>query len=117
MGITTTYTVRELLWAWNKFKAHPDERFLMRHDWPQPAWNLADWRAWFLACLQRKINRDDPRATWRKMQDGYQIDLAHDRQVVDDYYRRHIICPGGRGLLRTKAMQARYPHVNCQERD
>lgn len=109
------YTVKELLYAWKMFKANPDTGFEMRHDWPAPVWTLADWRTWFLSCLDRKINRDDPRASWRKMQPDYQRSLQCDRRTIQDYMTRNLRHTGCWGLLRTPELARRYPHINHQE--
>ena len=44
--------------------------------WDQPYWTAAEFRRWFLSCLQRKINAADPRfPLGRKTGEEYQIEL------------------------------------------
>ena len=73
-------------------------------------WTRAQFKAWFLKCLNDKINRNDPRTTWRKLQWEYQAALRHDAVIIADYGKR-IIHPG-RNVLSTKELQVRFPHVN-----
>jgi hypothetical protein len=44
----------------------------------------------------------------------YQLGLALDAKVINDYCARRIRYSGSRGLLRLPEMQRKYPHINNQ---
>lgn len=117
MGVTAGYTVGQLLHVWEKFKEQPGARYELPDVWPPVAWEFNQWRAWFLRCLNAKINRNDPRQGWRKMDEGYQIGLQCDRRTVEDYLFERIRHTGCYHLLRTPELKRRYPHIDHQERE
>ena len=82
--------------------------------WTDETWTAKQFRAWFLNCLNAKINRNDPRANWRKMTPEYQIDLWRDVREVNVYYGQRVRHSGSRGLLRTPELKRHYPQVDCQ---
>ncbi len=106
------YTAKQLL-AYYQFckTANPKSRVLPpggRHHWDDMT--AADWLDWLRSRLMEKINRTLPMCG-RKQTDDYQRDLLLDARLIREHLntrlRRH-----GSGLLRTKEMQSRYPHVN-----
>lgn len=81
-------------------------------QWYDPFWTPEKFFRWFTRCLNNRINREDTRSTWRKMQPDYQSDLHHDAVVIANYGRR--IRHSGRNLLNLPEMQSRFPHINNQ---
>lgn len=108
-----TYTVRSLLACHRFMREHEPDADAIQVDYDTYQTARA-WLAWFRVKLHEKINREDPRAGWRKMQDDYQSDLALDRRTIDDYTRRRIINSGCRNILRTPDLRRRYPEINSQ---
>lgn len=116
MGVTG-YTVGELLYAWEQFKANPNTRFELPDVWPPVAWRFDQWQVWFLRCLNAKINRNDPRANWRKMDESYQDGLQCDRVTIENYLFRRIRNTGCHNILRTPELKRKYPHIDHQEKE
>ena len=115
MKTTKRPTIAGLIQAKRMFAADPAAT-LKTGLWDQPYWTSAEFNRYFAECLNRRINRDDPRAAWRKMQPEYQTALALDARRVNEYQQR-IRHTGCRGLLRLPEMQQRYPHINNQTRE
>ncbi len=80
-------------------------------------WTHANFSRWFTACLHAKINRADPRQTWRRMDWQYQSDLANDARQINDFMGKCVRHTGCSGILRTKEMRAKYPYINTQRED
>ena len=110
----TRAILSQMLAAYREMKASPDTVYTIPipGDYPEH-WKFAELRRWFMGCLNSKINRDDRRG-WRALQPEYQIDLACDARVVNDYYSRRIRHTGCYGLLRTPELKRRYPHIDRQ---
>lgn len=106
-------TAKQLTETYKDWSQHQERT--MRVDWCTE-WTYADFLKWFRSCLNNKINRNDSRNNWRKMQDDYQYGLVRDAYNIRDY-ARGIRNTGCRNILTTKELQARYPHINTQERD
>ena len=107
-----THTVYSLLHSYRTFRTSPNTEYKVPwDDWD--TWNFERFRAWFLECLHRKIDRDDTRSG-RKHTDQYQRDLQWDRDRIHDYLFRRLRSTGSTGLLRTPELRKRYPHINCQ---
>jgi hypothetical protein len=105
-------SVRALLDAAATMKANPETIYDIGEAgciWPPERWTWADFRRWFIKCLQLKINRHDGR-TWRKFDREYQRNLRCDADVINDYARR--VMRRGLNVLRTPEMRRRYPHIN-----
>lgn len=103
----------ELIEAGRLYRANPD-LVLDPGLWPPHAWTRSDFRRWFRGCLHAKINRDDARQGWRKMQDSYQAGLARDVRIIRDA-ARGVRWPGC-NLLSTPELQRRYPRIHNPER-
>jgi hypothetical protein len=111
------YTVSRLLATIRAIDDLPPFARIPAGAWPNKGLYPREWRQWFRACLDQKINRNDPRAGWRKMSREYQVAQWQDRRAVEDYIHRRIRCSGSRGNLRTPEMKRRYPHIDCQALD
>jgi hypothetical protein len=109
------YSTRGLVATMRAVKANPQLR-VKTGEWTRPVLSNSEYRAWFLRCLDTKINRALPQ-TGRKLKGDYQQNLRMDVRTVNDYYGRRARSSGSSGMLRTPELRRRYPHVNCQERD
>lgn len=109
MYVTTT---RRLIDTARAVKANPRIK-IKTGMWEHSDWTAADFRRWFYAKLDEKINRNLPQ-TGRKQTEDYQIDQKFDSYAIKNYYGKHIRHSGSRNLLRTPELRRLYPQVNCQ---
>ena len=112
-GRTGYTTASKLLATAREVKANPAIT-LSTGIWTDPTWTTRDFWHWFYDCLADKINRDDPRANWRKMQDEYQTGQAVDARLVNAYHGSRVRQTGCRNILRTPELARRYPYVHTQ---
>lgn len=111
---TTLYTsAARLLETHRDWSQHQDR--VMQVDWCT-TWTYADFCKWFADCLNSKINRTDPRATWRKMQSDYQNAQARDARIIKQFYAERVV-RSGVNILTTPELQRRYPQINTPARD
>lgn len=123
-------SAKNILTAFRFFREHPEGR-IMTGVWTDgpDGWDRARFMAWFRKCLNRKINRNDTRQSlpgrkldgtprparpWRSLSDDYQRDLWHDAQTIRQYTTLRYRHTGCRGLLRTREMKKRFPHIDNQ---
>lgn len=106
------YSARDILFLVPHLKTHPMDAYQIAFDEVKTA---SQMHAWFIACLDRKINADidAARCKWRKWGDGYQENAALDARDIRRYMTTRIRTRGT-GNLRTREMRKRYPHINCQ---
>jgi len=115
--MTTHYTTaRKLMNAYKMFKANPDTRYQLAGIWPPEDWDFADFRAWFMECLNEKINRNEPKRG-RSDTAEYRSDLAHDVRIIREYKTARIRHTGCRNILRTPEAKRLYPYINTQTED
>ncbi len=107
-------SARQILDAHKLLASHPGAT-ITTGMWDDSTWTKAQLGRWFMACLQRKINRTVSDCGLRKCTNQYQSDLAHDARTIREYTVYRIRSTGSCGMLRTVDMQRRYPHINNQE--
>lgn len=105
-----------LLLAVKVARQNPQAQFPVPGDSPMTATDVL--RMWSRG-VDARASRGLPELSARGQQRHadmlrLQQDLAIDLIKVDDYLLRRIRHTGCRNLLRTAAMQARYPHINNQ---
>lgn len=113
--MTKLYSARTLVAAMYAAKADPRLCF-PTGCWPNDRLTATEFRQWFTACLEHKINRALPQLG-RKHDSDYQLDLQCDRRTIDDYTQRRVRNTGCTGMLRTPELRRRYPHINNQPAD
>lgn len=75
-------SLRSILDVARAIRENPEVR-IKTGIWYEPYWTAAEFRRWFLSCLQRKINTKDPRyPTGRKAEEEYQRELLRLRQYI-----------------------------------
>ena len=105
------YTAKSLVATYHYLKAHPAESYLFG-DFPGDSMNFAQWRVWFVSCLNEKINRLDVRRG-KKDTPEYRQALARDVMIIRERVTTRI-GRTGRNLLTTPEAKRRYPHIdNC----
>jgi hypothetical protein len=109
--MTKTYTTQSLIATYRAAKTWEPDAPFVRTSWHEVL-TAQEWLAWFRGCLNAKINRG-----MYIPDDEYMHDLEHDRRVVEAFYHQGVRHRGCRGLLRTRLMQHRYPHVNNQAQE
>ena len=109
-------TAHHTLLAHRFLRDHPEGR-IPTGIFGESPWTRRDFSRWFTKCLHEKINRQDTRNGWRKMQWQYQSDLANDARTVNDYLCNRRRQSGCSGLLRTPEMRQKYPYINIQREE
>ena len=72
--------------------------------------NLAEFKAYMLAALERRIEaKAGPAPKWRKLDPDYQWALWRDCQSVRDYVSKRIVRRGSG--LETVEVRTHFPHV------
>ena len=110
---TKTATYQNLKDAIAYFKRNPDG--IIKVDWCT-SWTKTQLKEWLLRCINNKINQGDKR-NYRKFAESWQDGIEGDSQRINEYFAKRIRHPGSRGLLRTPEMKAKYPYIDCQEKD
>lgn len=105
-GMPRSYSARDLLYLMRHAKSHPQDSYQI--DYTQTL-TAAEVQAWFMACLQRKINREieAKRARWRRWHDDYQRDLELDSCTIRRYQGSRV--RRWQAHLRTKEARRCYP--------
>jgi len=91
--MTHRASLRTILATARAIRVNPEIR-VKTGLWDQPYWTAAEFRRWFLSCLQRKINAADPRfPLGRKAGEEYQIELLRLRNYIGNRVIRDWIAP------------------------
>ena len=103
------YTAKSLVATYHRLKANPHAAYLFG-EWPHERMTFAQWRVWFMDCLNAKINRNEtPRG--KKDTPKYRRLLARDVSIIREYYTSRVR-HSGRNILTTPEAKRRYPEID-----
>lgn len=97
-------SAKNIMQAKRFFDEQPGDR-IATGMWAYPEWTKEDFVAWFRSCLDIK--------TGGRAYDETDYDMQSDRRIIEQYLRGHK--RSGSGILRSKYMRKRYPHINNQK--
>lgn len=94
-------TAKTIIAARNYFKENPNG-VINTGVWTSATFTKKEFEKWFSKCLQLKCGG--------KPLNDYDTDLMYDARIINDYYRGKKW--RGTGILKTRKMQQKYPHIN-----